>query len=121
MLRNALAIAIALACCLWLAAVPAQADDESELAGWKQRLEQAQADLTRSREQAAAAHAAYARMRRDRSVRGEEKAKVIAERAETEHAVSDAQARLDALREEARRAGVPAAWILPDPPASSPD
>ena len=119
MLRNALALA--LACGLWLAAAPLRADDESELAGWKQRLERAEADLARSREQAAAADAAYIGMRHDRSVRGEEKAKIIAERAATEHAVSDAQARLDALREEARRAGVPPAWILPDPPASSPE
>jgi hypothetical protein len=119
MLRNALALALAGS--LWLAAAPARADDEADLAGWKQRLEQAQADLTRSREQAAAAQKAYAKMRRDRSVRGEEKAKILAERAQTEHAVGDAQARLDALREEARRAGVPPAWILPDPPASSPD
>ena len=87
----------------------------------KQRLEQAESDLVRAREQAADANASYAKMRRDRSVRGEEKAKIIAERAETEHAVSDAQARLEALREQARRAGVPPAWILPDAPASSPD
>ena len=94
-----------------------RADDDAELASWRQRLDQAEADLDRSREQAAAAHAAYVNMRHDRSVRGPEKAKIIAERAEAEHAVADAQARLDALREEARRAGVPPAWVLPDPPA----
>ena len=104
---------------LCFAAAPAGAEDDADHAGWKQRLDQAEADVVRSREQAAAAHAAYANMRHDRSVRGEEKAKIIAARAESEHAVADAQARLDALREEARRAGVPPAWVLPDPPAEA--
>jgi len=102
---------------LWLASAPLRADDDAEIEGWRHRLEQAQADLVHAREQAAAAQAAYANMRHDRSVRGEEKAKIIAERAETEHAVADAQAQLDAMREEARRAGVPPGWLLPDPPA----
>jgi hypothetical protein len=101
------------------AAAPAPADDDAELAGWKQRLEQAEQEVVKAREQAAAAHAAYAGMRHDRSVRGDEKAKIIAARAESEHAVSDAQARLHALREEARRAGVPPGWLLPDPPAEA--
>jgi hypothetical protein len=104
---------------LCLAAAPAPADDDAELAGWKQRLEQAEAEVVSARENAAAAHAAYVSMRHDRSVRGEEKAKVIAARAESEHAAKDAQARLDSLREEARRAGVPPAWVLPDPPAEA--
>jgi hypothetical protein len=99
-----------------LAAAPAPADD-AELGGWKQRLERAEGDVVRTREDAAAAHAAYVSMRHNRSVRGEEKAKVIAARAESEHAAKDAQARLDTLREEARRAGVPPAWLLPEPPA----
>ena len=103
-------------------AAPARADDDAQMAAWKQRLDGAKSDLVRAREEAAAAHSAYANMRHDRSMRGEEKAKVIAARAESEHAVADAQARLDALREEARRAGVPPAWVLPDPPAEpSPD
>lgn len=102
---------------LCLAAAPARSDDDAELASWKQRLEHAEADVVRSREQATAAHAAYVKMRHDRSMRGEEKAKIIAARAESEHAASDAQARLETLREEARRAGVPPAWLLPDSPA----
>ena len=113
---------LALALGLWLAAAPLRADDDAEMTGWKQRLDQAEADLVGAREHAAAAHAAYAEMRHDRSVRGEEKAKIIADRAQSEHAVEEAQARLDALREEARRAGEPPAWLLPDPPAeASPD
>jgi hypothetical protein len=103
---------------LFLAAAPLRAEDDAELASWRSRLEQAQSDLVRAREEAAAAHAAYTKMRHDRSVRGEEKAKIIARRAETEHAAADAQARLDALREEARRAGVPPGWIPPDPAAA---
>jgi len=113
---------LALALGLWLAAAPLRADDDAEMAGWRSRLDQAEADLAHAREQAAAAHAAYANMRHDRSVRGEEKAKILAERQESEHAVSDAKAQLDAVREEARRGGVPPAWLLPDPPAeASPD
>lgn len=110
---------LALVLGLWLAASPLRADDDADLAGWKQRLQQAETELVRSREHAAAAHAAYVGMRHDRSVRGEEKAKIIAERAKSEHAVVDARARLDALREAARRAGAPPAWVLPDPPAES--
>jgi len=113
---------LALVLGLCLAAAPLRAEDDADLASWRQRLDQAEAEIVRAREQAAAAHAAYVDMRHDRSVRGEEKAKVIAERAESEHAANDAQARLDALREEARRAGVPPAWVLPDPPSEpSPD
>ena len=115
-----LPVAVILA--LFLAAAPLRADDEADMAGWKQRLEQAQNDVAGARAQAAAADAAYAKSRHDRSVRGEEKAKFIADRANAEHAVMDAQARLDALREEARRAGVPPAWLLTEPPAEpSPD
>jgi hypothetical protein len=112
------AILLAIGLCL-AAAAPASGDDDAALAGWKQRLEQAKQEVVRAREQAAAADAAYASMRHDRSARGGEKAKVIAARAEAEHAVSDAQARLEALREEARRAGVPPGWLLPDPPAEA--
>ncbi|HEY8154180.1 MAG TPA: hypothetical protein VII72_08645 [Myxococcota bacterium] len=107
---------------LCLSAAPLRADDDAEFASWRERLEQAQTDLIRAREQAAAAHAAYVDMRHDRSMRGEEKAKIIAARASTEHAAADAQARFDALREEARRAGVPPGFVPPDPPAeASPD
>jgi hypothetical protein len=111
---------LALALGLCLAAAPVHADDEAELAGWKQRLEDAEAQVASAHERADAALAAYQHMRRSPSVRGEEKAKIIAERAAAEHAVGDAQAQLDSLREQARRAGVPPAWILPDAQAEEP-
>jgi septal ring factor EnvC (AmiA/AmiB activator) len=118
MLRRSWLLLLALAC---LCAAPAAADEHPELASWKERLEKAEAEVAKAHERVAAANAAYQHMRHDRSVRGEEKAKIIAERAEAEHAASDAQARLEALREQARRAGVPPNWPLPDPPADSPD
>jgi hypothetical protein len=110
---RALVRCIALACALfvWSAA----ADDD--WGGWKQRLDAAQVDVDKAREREAAALEAYQHMRHDRSARGPEKAKILAERADAEHAVGDAQARLEALREEARRAGAPAGLLLPPPPA----
>jgi hypothetical protein len=118
MMRRAWLLLAALAC---LCAAPAAADEDSDLSGWKQRLAEAEAEVVKAREREAAADAAYQHMRHDRSVRGEEKAKIIAERAEAEHAAKDAVAQLEALREQARRAGVPPNWPLPDPPAESPD
>jgi hypothetical protein len=119
MRRPALA-ALVLGLCL--AAAPLRADDDAEFADWRQRLEAAKAELVRTREQAAAAHTAYVDMRHDRSMRGEEKAKIIADRAKTEHAAADAQARFDDLREQARQAGVPPGFVPSDPPAeASPD
>jgi septal ring factor EnvC (AmiA/AmiB activator) len=113
---RARAFALGLALALCLCAPPASADEESDLAAWKQRLEEAQAQVVDAQERAGSAEVAYQRMRHDRSMRGAEKAKVMAERAESEHAVGDAKARLEALREQARRAGVPPGWIYTDPP-----
>jgi hypothetical protein len=107
--------ALGLALALGVLAGGASADEEAQLAAWQERLEAAESELTRARERVAAALVAYDHMRHDRSARGEEKSKVIAEREQAQDALANARASLDALREEARRAGVPPAWILPDP------
>jgi hypothetical protein len=101
---------------LWLGAVrPVAADDDAELAAWRERLDAAQAEVTTAQQGAAAAAAAYQNMRHDRSIRGDEKAQIIAARTDAQKALADAQARLAALRQEAWRAGAPPQWVLPDP------
>jgi len=100
---------------LWLGASPVAADDDAELAAWRERLDAAQTEVTHAQERATAAAAAYQNMRHDRSIRGDEKAKIIAARSESQQSLADARVQLDALREEARRAGAPPAWVLPDP------
>jgi len=113
-----LALALGLA-----AAGPVAADDDAELAAWRERLDAAQAEVTTAQQRAAAADTAYVNMRHDRSIRGDEKAKIIAARSDTKQALADAKVQLDAVREEARRAGAPPQWVLPDPseePADEP-
>ena len=109
-------LALVLALALWLAAAgPVAADDDADLAAWRERLDAAQAEVATAQQRADAAATAYQNMRHDRSVRGNEKARVIAARTDTEKALADAQAQLAATREEARRAGAPPQWVLPDP------
>lgn len=118
MSRKALALALVLG--FVLAAGFAAAADDAELAAWRERLDAAQAELSSAQSRATAADAAYQHMRHDRSVRGDEKAKVLAERSESQHALADAKANLAALKEEARQAGAPPEWVLPDPTAEPP-
>jgi hypothetical protein len=109
-------LGLALALALWLvAAAPLAAADDAELEAWRKSLDAAQAELTSAQQAAAAAAVAYQNMRRDRSIRGKEKAEIVAARSDTQKALVDAQARLAASREEARRAGAPPQWVLPDP------
>lgn len=108
---------------LWLvaAAFPVAAQDDVQLAAWREQLDRAEAEMTSAQQRAAAAETAYVNMRHDRSVRGEEKAKIIAQRGEAARELADAQANLAAVREEARRNGAPPQWTVPDPPADGDD
>ncbi len=94
---------------------PTVANDDEELAAWRQRLDASQAEVTKAEQRAAATEIAYVNMRHDRSIRGDEKAKIIAARSSTKLELAEARSRFDAVREEARRAGAPPEWVLPNP------
>jgi hypothetical protein len=106
-----------LALLLCLTGLPVRAQDDPEMAAWKTRLEEAETAVSSAEARHKSATANYTFMRHDRSARGDAKAKIVTEYTQSEHALMDARAHLDALREQARRAGVPPAWIYKDPPA----
>ena len=108
-------LGLALALAFWLAASAARAADDTELANWKGRLDAAKMELSSAQQRSTAAEIAYTGMRHDRSVRGDEKARIIAERSDAAQALAAAKAHLSEVQEEARRAGAPPQWVLPDP------
>jgi recombinational DNA repair ATPase RecF len=112
----------ALGFALWLAAAgPVAAQDDEQLAAWREQLDRAEAEVATARQRAAAAEAAYVNMRHDRSVRGSEKSEVIAKRGEARQELADAEANLAVMREEIRRDGGPPQWTVSDPPADAED
>jgi chromosome segregation ATPase len=117
------ALGLGLALALWLGAGVVRAADDAEISAWRERLDAAQAEVSNARERSAAADAAYTTMRHDKSVRGDEKAKIIAARSEATQALAAAKTHLAELQEQARVAGAPPEWVLPDPseaPADEP-
>ena len=96
------------------------AGDDAELEAWRQRLASAQAEFDAAQSRATAADAAYQHMRHDRSMRGDDKAKVLADRSEAQQALAEAKEQLAEVKEEARRAGAPPEWVLPDPTLEPP-
>jgi hypothetical protein len=105
-----LAIGLFLPLALRAADPPADPDAEERQA-WQETLRQARADLASARARYTAADLAYKRMRhRDRD-RGGKKAAILAEREAAQGELEAAEARLEALPEEARRAGVPPGWL----------
>lgn len=105
---------LALALGLGSLTAPAAADD-AELANWREQLDRAESRLSQAQDRADAAEYAYVNMRHDRSVRGTDKAKVLAERSDAQRELAEAKENLATVREEARRAGAPPQWVLPDP------
>jgi uncharacterized protein (DUF3084 family) len=115
-------VVILLGLAVWFGAIaPSAAYDDAELAAWREQLDRAEAQLANAQSRANAAEAAYVNMRHDRSVRGDDKAKVLAERTAAQRNLTTAQTDLETLREEARRAGAPPQWVLPDSPAEDAD
>ena len=115
-------LALMLGLAVWFGAIaPSAAYDDAEIAAWREQLDRAEAQLANAQSRAKAAETAYVNMRHDRSVRGDDKAKVLAERAAAQRNLATAKSDLDTLREEARRAGAPPQWVLPDSPAEVAD
>ena len=108
-------LALGLALGLLLGAGAVRAADDAELATWRERLDTAKAEVSNAQQRSAAADVAYTNMRHDRSVRGEEKAKIIEARSNAERELAAAKTHLAEIQDEARRAGAPPEWVLPDP------
>jgi uncharacterized protein (DUF3084 family) len=113
-------LGLGLALALWLGAGAARAADEAEMSAWRERLDTAQAEVSNAQQRSTAADASYTNMRHDRSVRGDEKAKIIAARGEATQALATAKTHLAEIQEQARRAGAPPEWVLPDPSEEAP-
>ena len=88
--------------------------DAAERERWEQQLGEARRTLAAARERHEAAELAYKRMRHRNRERGAAKAAILAERDEAVRALAEAEQGLEALREEARRAGVPPGWLRAD-------
>ena len=89
---------------------------------WVNRIREAREQLTTAQARYATAMRNYGQMMHRRRERGQEKLDVLAAREAARTEVTEAQQRVDALREEARRAGVPPGWLRdamagPDPAA----
>ena len=90
---------------------PAGLSEQEQMAYWQGRgralagrVRDASARLAAGREQ-------YQRIRHHRRIRGEDKVGVLTEIARAEADLIDAQAALERLPEEARRAGAPPGWL----------
>jgi hypothetical protein len=114
--------AVALFLPLALRAADPPADPEAEeRATWEQAVRDARAALAAAQERHAAADRAYRQMRHHHRGRGEKKAEILAEREAAAQELAEAQERLEALPEEARRAGVPPGWLQLDDEPAAPD
>jgi hypothetical protein len=77
---------------------------------WVGRLLAARQAVEQARARQAANRSLYSRMRHS-NARGEKRGELVEERGEAKKALAEAEARLAALLEEARRAGVPPGWV----------
>ena len=85
--------------------------DESERESWQQRVAEARAELERAQQRRDAAETAVDRMRHRKHPRGEAREALFAEREAARADAAGAERALDALLDEARRAGVPPGWL----------
>ncbi len=95
-------------------ASPAVAD-EPEWQHWQQRHQTAIRAVDHARRRYGSALAAYEKARHRRSVRGEKKKAVLAEREEAREAWAKAELQLVEVREKARHAGVPPGYLRDAP------
>lgn len=90
---------------------------------WVKRIRDARGELASAHARYEKAVHAYSEMRHRRHERGEAKLAIIDEQEAARGAITQAARKLDALLEEARRAGVPPGWIreaMDDVPAGQP-
>ena len=87
---------------------------EAEQAQWRQRIGAARAAVEETRRQSAAAALEVQRMRHSKHPRGAAREALLAEREASDRARAEAERELNALLEEARRAGVPPGWLRDD-------
>jgi len=85
---------------------------------WVSRVREAYAAVAEARSRDLLAQEAYTRMRHRPSERGGEKAAILEELTAAKTHLDDAEARLEQVLEEARRAGVPPGWIREATPAA---
>ncbi len=78
---------------------------------WVDRLLEARESVEDARERVAKSRVSYSRMRARNKLRGEKRQELTAERDSAARDIEAAEARLERLLEEARRAGVPPGWI----------
>lgn len=92
---------------------------EGDRAAWQERFREARRALAEAEARDAAALESYRKMKRRNQARGDAKVAIVSEREEARAALEKATADLEALTEEARRAGVPPGWLRD--PAARPD
>ena len=86
-------------------------DTAREREAWQQRVREAREELADADLRQRRAFTSYGEMRHRPHMRGARKRDVLDERVAAKEALEEAQRGLDALLEEARRAGVPPGWL----------
>ena len=109
-----LVLALVAAASLDMIASPAVAD-ELEWRHWQKRNQTAIRAVDHARRRYGSALAAYEKARHRRSVRGEKKKAILAERKEAREAWARAERQLVEFRDKARRAGVPPGYLRDAP------
>lgn len=90
---------------------PAGLSEERQMAYWQERARALAEQVRDATARLAAGREQYTRIRHHRRIRGEDKVTVLTEIARAEADLGDAQAALERLPEEARRAGAPPGWL----------
>ena len=103
-----LALVILLAGTATALAAPPGPDEHD---AWVDRIHDAREAVEVARKRVETSRAAYSRMRHKRKERGERKRERAEERDRAVDDLAAAERRLDALLEQARRAGVPPGWV----------
>ena len=116
---------------VWVAwAPPASADpnepsvglsEEQQMVYWQERARALAERVRDASARLAAGREQYTRIRHHRRIRGEDKVTVLTEIARAEADLSDAQAALERLPEDARRSGAPPGWLREFEGAASPE
>jgi hypothetical protein len=84
---------------------------EGDRQAWEERFREARRALAEAQARHDGAIAAYKKMRSRNKARGDAKVAILTEREEAKAALAEAEQSLQALTEQARRAGVPPGWL----------